>query len=67
VNKHKTVIGDNSFIGSNTSLVAPVKIGKNATVGAGSTITKDIADDQLGLTRALQKNISGWLRPTKKC
>lgn len=66
VNKHKTIIGDNSFIGSNTSLVAPVKIGKNATVGAGSTITKDVPDDQLGLTRASQKTISDWQRPTKK-
>ena len=66
VNKHKTVLGDNSFIGSNSSLVAPVKIGKNATVGAGSTITKDIPDNQLGLTRASQKTISDWQRPTKK-
>lgn len=66
VNKHKTVMGDNSFIGSNSSLVAPVKIGKNATVGAGSTITKDVPDDELGLTRASQKSISDWPRPTKK-
>lgn len=66
VNKHKTVMGDNSFIGSNSSLVAPVKIGKNATVGAGSTINKDVPDDQLGLTRASQRAISDWQRPTKK-
>lgn len=66
VNKHKTVMGDNSFIGSNSSLVAPVKIGKNATVGAGSTINKDVPDDQLGLTRASQRVISDWQRPTKK-
>jgi bifunctional UDP-N-acetylglucosamine pyrophosphorylase/glucosamine-1-phosphate N-acetyltransferase len=66
VNKHKTVMGDNSFIGSNSSLVAPVQIGKNATVGAGSTITKDVPDDELGLTRASQKSISDWHRPTKK-
>lgn len=65
-NKHKTIMGDNSFIGSNSSLVAPVKIGKNATVGAGSTITKDVPDDELGLTRASQKSISDWQRPTKK-
>lgn len=66
VNKHKTLMGDNSFIGSNSSLVAPVKIGKNATVGAGSTINKDVPDDQLGLTRASQRAISDWQRPTKK-
>ena len=66
VNKHKTIMGDNSFIGSNSSLVAPVKIGKNATVGAGSTINKDVPDDQLGLTRASQRAISDWQRPTKK-
>jgi bifunctional UDP-N-acetylglucosamine pyrophosphorylase/glucosamine-1-phosphate N-acetyltransferase len=66
VNKHKTIMGDNSFIGSNSSLVAPVKIGKNATVGAGSTITKDVPDDELGLTRVSQKSISDWQRPTKK-
>jgi bifunctional UDP-N-acetylglucosamine pyrophosphorylase / glucosamine-1-phosphate N-acetyltransferase len=66
VNKHKTTMDDNSFIGSNTSLVAPVKIGKNATVGAGSTITKDVPDDQLGLTRASQRSISDWQRPIKK-
>ena len=66
VNKHQTVIGDNAFIGSNTSLVAPVNIGKDATVGAGSTITCNVADDELGLTRAEQRNIQGWKRPTKK-
>ena len=67
INKHKTIMGDNSFIGSNTSLVAPVKIGKNATVGAGSTITRDVPEGELGLTRAKQRNISDWQRPTKKC
>ena len=66
VNKHKTVIKDKGFIGSNTSLVAPVTVGKNATVGAGSTITKDVPDDQLGLTRAPQKTVSDWQRPQKK-
>lgn len=63
VNKHQTTIGDNAFIGSNTSLVAPVEVGKNATVGAGSTISKNVPEGELGLTRAGQKNISGWKRP----
>jgi bifunctional UDP-N-acetylglucosamine pyrophosphorylase/glucosamine-1-phosphate N-acetyltransferase len=66
VNKHQTTVGDNAFIGSNTSLVAPVKIGSNATVGAGSTINKDVPENKLGLTRAKQRNISDWTRPTKK-
>ena len=54
--KHKTNIGDNSFVGTNSSLVAPVTIGKNAYVGAGSTITKDIPDNALGVGRGKQKN-----------
>jgi bifunctional UDP-N-acetylglucosamine pyrophosphorylase/glucosamine-1-phosphate N-acetyltransferase len=66
VNKHKTIINDNGFIGSNSSLVAPVVIGKNATVGAGSTITRDIPDDELALTRSSQRIVIGWKRPTKK-
>ncbi len=57
VNKHATVIGDGAFIGSNTSLVAPVHVGSNATVGAGSVITKDIPDNHLGVTRAKQMTI----------
>ena len=66
VNKSKTVIGDGAFIGSNTSLVAPVTVGKNATVGAGSTITGDVGDEQLAVARGKQRNISGWKRPQKK-
>ncbi|WP_372764612.1 bifunctional UDP-N-acetylglucosamine diphosphorylase/glucosamine-1-phosphate N-acetyltransferase GlmU [Litorivivens sp.] len=66
VNKSKTVIGDGAFIGSNTSLVAPVSVGKNATVGAGSTITSDVPDEDLAVARGKQRNISGWKRPTKK-
>jgi bifunctional UDP-N-acetylglucosamine pyrophosphorylase / glucosamine-1-phosphate N-acetyltransferase len=66
VNKHQTTIGDNAFIGSNTSLVAPVKVGNNATVGAGSTINKDVPENKLGLTRAKQRTISDWTRPSKK-
>ena len=66
VNKSKTVIGDGAFIGSNTSLVAPVTVGKNATVGAGSTITSNVPDEDLAVARGKQRNISGWKRPTKK-
>lgn len=66
VNKSKTLIGDGAFIGSNSSLVAPVSIGKNATVGAGSTITKSIEDNELAIARAKQRNINGWQRPIKK-
>ena len=66
VNKSKTTIGDGAFIGSNTSLVAPVTIGAGATVGAGSTIASNVPDEQLGVARGKQRNISGWKRPTKK-
>ncbi|WP_422444672.1 MULTISPECIES: bifunctional UDP-N-acetylglucosamine diphosphorylase/glucosamine-1-phosphate N-acetyltransferase GlmU [unclassified Endozoicomonas] len=66
VNKFRTVIGDGAFIGSNSSLVAPVTIGRGATAGAGSTITKDIPDDQLAVARGKQRNIEGWQRPVKK-
>lgn len=65
VNKHKTTIGDNAFIGSNTSLVAPVTIGENATIAAGSTITKDAPADTLTISRAKQATVPGWQRPTK--
>lgn len=61
-NKHVTVIEDGAFIGSNTNLVAPVRIGKNATTGAGSTITKEVPDEALGVERARQKNISDWAK-----
>jgi bifunctional UDP-N-acetylglucosamine pyrophosphorylase/glucosamine-1-phosphate N-acetyltransferase len=64
-NKHQTIIQDNVFIGSATQLVAPVKIGKNATIGAGSTITTDVAEDELAVTRVKQKSIKGWKRPVK--
>jgi len=58
--KHKTAIGDNSFIGSNTSLVAPVTVGSNTTIAAGSVITKDIPDNALGFGRAKQENKENW-------
>ena len=64
-NKNKTNIGNNSFIGTNSSLVAPVNIGKNAYVGAGSTITKDIPDDALGVGRGKQKNKENWSKNKK--
>ncbi|WP_096086632.1 bifunctional UDP-N-acetylglucosamine diphosphorylase/glucosamine-1-phosphate N-acetyltransferase GlmU [Agaribacterium haliotis] len=66
VNKSKTEIGDGAFIGSNSALVAPVKVGKMATVAAGSVVTKDSDDDQLVISRAKQRNLDGWQRPTKK-
>lgn len=65
-NKHKTIIKDGAFIGSDTQLVAPVTVGKNATIGAGSTITNDTDDDSLTLSRAVQRVVKGWKRPTKK-
>ena len=63
VHKHVTEIGDDAFIGSNTSLVAPVKIGKNATIGAGSTITAEAPADKLTLSRGKQTTIKHWKRP----
>lgn len=66
VNKAQTEIGDGAFIGSNSSLVAPVSIGKNATVGAGSVITRAVADEELAVARGKQRNISGWQRPQSK-
>jgi bifunctional UDP-N-acetylglucosamine pyrophosphorylase/glucosamine-1-phosphate N-acetyltransferase len=65
-NKHRTLIGDDAFIGSNTSLVAPVAVGAGATIGAGSTITKDAPEGKLTVARARQTSIDGWQRPTKK-
>ena len=59
-NKHKTTIGNDSFIGSNASLVAPVTVGSNATVAAGSVITKDIPDNALGFGRSKQENKKDW-------
>jgi len=64
-NKHRTTIGDRAFIGSNTALVAPVKVGSDATIGAGSVISKDAAAKQLTLTRARQVSLK-WQRPVKK-
>lgn len=66
VNKSLTLIGDGAFIGSNSSLVAPVEIGAGATVGAGSTVTKTVAADQLAVARGKQINLDNWKRPQKK-
>ena len=59
-NKHKTKIGDKSFVGTNSSLVAPITIGSNAYVAAGSVITKDVPDNALGVGRSKQKNKENW-------
>ena len=65
-NKYRTVIGDDVFIGSATQLIAPVTIGKGATIGAGSTITRDTPENELTLSRSKQVTINGWKRPTKQ-
>jgi UDP-N-acetylglucosamine pyrophosphorylase (EC 2.7.7.23)/glucosamine-1-phosphate N-acetyltransferase (EC 2.3.1.157) len=66
VNKSLTRIGDAAFIGSNSSLVAPVEVGAGATIGAGSTVTNSVADNQLAIARGRQVNIDHWVRPQKK-
>ncbi|HEV8443600.1 MAG TPA: bifunctional UDP-N-acetylglucosamine diphosphorylase/glucosamine-1-phosphate N-acetyltransferase GlmU [Steroidobacteraceae bacterium] len=66
VNKSQTVIADGAFIGSGNMLVAPVRIGRDATTGAGSTISKDAPDGQLTLARSKQVTLEGWKRPAKK-
>ena len=65
-NKHRTVIEDDVFIGSDTQLVAPVTVHRGATIGAGATITKDVAAGDLAISRAKQVSIQGWKRPVKK-
>ena len=64
-NKHKTTIGEGSFIGTNSSLVAPVNIGKGAYVGAGSVITKDVPDKSLAIGRGKQVTKEGWAKNKK--
>ncbi len=66
VNKHRTVIGDDVFIGSDTQLVAPVTVGEGADIGAGSTVTRDAPAGKLTLSRSEQVTIEGWKRPVKK-
>ncbi len=65
-NKYQTTIEDGAFIGSDTQLIAPVTVGQNATIGAGSTIRKNVPADELTLTVSTQKTIVGWKRPEKK-
>ena len=65
-NKFKTIIGNNVFVGSDTQLVAPVTVADGATIGAGSTITKNVEKDELVITRVPQRHIQGWQRPVKK-
>ena len=65
-NKHKTIIGNNVFIGSGVELVAPITIENGATIGAGSTVSKSAPANKLTVERAKQKTVDGWQRPTKK-
>ncbi|MGO2342884.1 bifunctional UDP-N-acetylglucosamine diphosphorylase/glucosamine-1-phosphate N-acetyltransferase GlmU [Vibrio litoralis] len=65
-NKFKTTIGDDVFVGSDSQLIAPVTIADGSTIGAGTTLTKDVAENELVITRAKERVIAGWKRPTKK-
>lgn len=65
-NKFKTVIGNDVFVGSDSQLIAPVIIADGATIGAGTTLTKDVAEGELVITRAKERKITGWQRPTKQ-
>jgi bifunctional UDP-N-acetylglucosamine pyrophosphorylase / glucosamine-1-phosphate N-acetyltransferase len=65
VSKHKTRLGDNVFVGSNSTLVAPIEVADGGFVGAGSTVTKAVGESELAVSRAKQRNISGWQRPGK--
>lgn len=65
-NKHRTIIEDDAFIGSDTQLVAPVTVGRGATLGAGTTLTKDAPPDALTVSRAKQLSLTGWQRPVKQ-
>jgi bifunctional UDP-N-acetylglucosamine pyrophosphorylase / glucosamine-1-phosphate N-acetyltransferase len=65
-NKHRTTIGDNAFIGSDSQLVAPVTVAEGATIGAGTTLRKDAAEGALTLTKTVQRTVAGWKRPVKK-
>ncbi|MGF1712966.1 bifunctional UDP-N-acetylglucosamine diphosphorylase/glucosamine-1-phosphate N-acetyltransferase GlmU [Vibrio kagoshimensis] len=65
-NKFKTIIGDDVFVGSDSQLIAPVTIGNGATVGAGSTVTRDVSENELVISRAKERKIANWARPAKK-
>ncbi|GAA4503462.1 bifunctional UDP-N-acetylglucosamine diphosphorylase/glucosamine-1-phosphate N-acetyltransferase GlmU [Pseudaeromonas paramecii] len=64
-NKHKTIIEDDVFVGSDTQLVAPVTVRKGATIGAGTTVTREVGENELVITRVPQRHIQGWQRPVK--
>ena len=64
--KHKTVLEDDVFVGSDTQLVAPVTVGRGVTIGAGTTVTDDVEPERLVISRVRQKSIAGWERPRKK-
>ena len=66
INKHQTTFGDNVFVGSNSTLVAPIEIGDGGFVGAGSTVTRDIPPNSLGVARGKQRNIDGWKTPKER-
>ena len=65
-NKFKTIIGDDVFVGSDTQLVAPVSVANGATIGAGTTVTSNVGENELVISRVKQKHITGWQRPVKK-
>ena len=64
-NKFRTIIEDDVFIGSDSQLIAPVRVGKGATIGAGTTLTQDAPADALTISRARQISLTGWVRPVK--
>ena len=66
INKHRTDIGDDVFVGTNSTLVAPITLGNASFVAAGSTLTGDLADQDLGVGRGKQRNIKGWTRPDRR-
>lgn len=66
VNKFKTIIGDDVFVGSDSQLIAPVTVASGATIGAGTTLSKDVAEGELVITRAKERKITGWQRPVKQ-
>ena len=66
VSKHKTIIEDDVFVGSDSMLIAPIKLGKNSTTGAGSVLSSDLPADSLGVTRTKEKHVKNWKRRPKK-